>query len=202
VAAANRPADVVLVAAEVVRRSRDGEGLLADLVDPDRVGVTGHSFGAWTALAVPLLNEGFKAAVALAPPGPDHYAPPRPLGELTVPVLIVAATRDGTTPYSEAEEVYAAISGPRYLAGVQGAGHFSFTDLCGVWADDYILGDGCSEDFTPAVEVHRVTNRLAVPFLDQYVRGDPRAADALRPESVRDALGDEVSYRADPRTPQ
>ncbi len=201
VAAANRPADVAFVTREVVRRSLDGGGRLAGLVDPERVGVTGHSFGAWTALAAPLLHDGFSAAVALAPPGPDHYEPPRPLAGLAVPLLIVAATQDGTTPFTEAEEVYAAVSGPRYLAGVQGAGHFSFTDLCGVWADDYIMSDGCSEDFTPAPEVHRITNRLAVPFLDRYVRGDPRAADALVPESVRHDLGEEVSYRADPRAP-
>lgn len=198
VAAGHRPADVAFVAAESVRLSDGGEGPLAGLIDGSRAGLTGHSFGAWTALAVPLLHEGFLAAVALAPPGPDHVEPPRPLGGLDVPVLIVAGTRDGTTPYAEAQQVFDQVAGPRYLAAIDGAGHFSFTDLCGLWASDYVQGDGCDGTFTPPARVHEAANRLAVPFFDRYMKGEAAAGRALTAQRVNEDLGEGVEYRAEP----
>jgi len=38
-------------------------------VDPTRIGIVGHSFGGWTALAVPEVDERIHAVVALAPGG-------------------------------------------------------------------------------------------------------------------------------------
>ena len=198
VAAANRLADVPFVAAEVAAISERGEGRLAGLIDGSRVGLTGHSFGAWTALGVPLVHAGFLAAVALAPPGPDHIEPPAPLGGMAIPVLLVAAAGDATTPPVEAQQVFDQVSGPRYLATIAGAGHFSFTDLCGLWPADYVQEDGCNETFTPFREVHETTNRLAVPFLDRHVKGESAAARALTASRIEGDLGELVEYRAEP----
>ncbi len=38
-------------------------------VDPDRVGIVGHSFGGWTALAAPEVEPRIRAVVALGPGG-------------------------------------------------------------------------------------------------------------------------------------
>lgn len=47
-----RPGDVVAAADEVFARSADGDAVLGGLVQPDRYGMSGHSFGGWTTLAV------------------------------------------------------------------------------------------------------------------------------------------------------
>lgn len=50
--ALRRPGDVVASVDEVFRRSATGDPLLGGLVQPDRYGMAGHSFGGWTTLAV------------------------------------------------------------------------------------------------------------------------------------------------------
>lgn len=50
--AAARPGDVVSAVDEVFARSAGGDPLLGGLVEPDRYGMSGHSFGGWTTLAV------------------------------------------------------------------------------------------------------------------------------------------------------
>jgi predicted dienelactone hydrolase len=42
-------------------------------LDPARVGITGHSFGGWTALATPEVDGRIRAVVALAPAGSSHH---------------------------------------------------------------------------------------------------------------------------------
>lgn len=50
--AAARPGDVVSAVDEVFARSAGGDPLLGGLVEPDRYGMSGHSFGGWTTVAV------------------------------------------------------------------------------------------------------------------------------------------------------
>ena len=44
-------------------------------VDPARIGIVGHSFGGWTALAAPDVEERIRAVVALAPGGSSQPKP-------------------------------------------------------------------------------------------------------------------------------
>ena len=47
----DRPADVSYLIDELLRRNQP-QGLLADRIDPDKIGIIGHSFGGYTALAL------------------------------------------------------------------------------------------------------------------------------------------------------
>ena len=115
-----------------------------------------------------------------------------------IALMVVGGSRDQTTPYPGAVAVHEAAEAPRYLVGVEGAGHFSFSDICGVIDQPMMLEDGCGEGFRPSEEVHALTNRLVGPFLDLHLRGDARAAEALLPAAVAGELGEAVEYRADP----
>src|SRR5262249_6011106 len=64
--AAARPADV----GALLDRLLDGlAGDLGRLVDRDRIGMSGHSFGGWTTLVVTAQDRRIRAALPLAPAG-------------------------------------------------------------------------------------------------------------------------------------
>src|SRR5262249_12852560 len=52
-------------------------------IDPDRIGIAGHSFGGWTALATPEVERRIQAVVALAPGGSSNPRPGILPGKLT-----------------------------------------------------------------------------------------------------------------------
>jgi predicted dienelactone hydrolase len=77
----------------------DGIGL-----DPELIAIVGHSFGGWTALAVPESEPRVRAVVALAPGGSSNPVPgvlPLTLAfgwERVVPLLILTGDRDVPVP--------------------------------------------------------------------------------------------------------
>ena len=62
---ADRPAD----ASFVIDRMLAGDALLE--IDPERIGISGHSFGGWTTLQTTGADERIRAALPLAPAGGD-----------------------------------------------------------------------------------------------------------------------------------
>ena len=90
-------------------------------VDPERIGIAGHSFGGWTALAMPSREPRTRAVVALAPAGSRHPRPgviPATLDlrwSHPVPTLIVAGECDITTPLSGVRDIYERLPEPKHL---------------------------------------------------------------------------------------
>ena len=107
---------------------RDGE------LDASRIGIVGHSFGGWTALAAPEVEPRIKSVVALAPGGSEQ---PRP-GILpvkltfdwkrTVPALFVAADGDVPIPLENVVELYGRAPAPKRLFVLRRADHQHFVD--------------------------------------------------------------------------
>jgi predicted dienelactone hydrolase len=103
-------------------------------IDPARVGLIGHSFGGWTVLATPDVDERIRSVVALAPGG---AANPRP-GVLAltlafgwrrpVPALYLAGDADVLTPLDGIEELYGRAPEPKRLVVLRGADHEHFMD--------------------------------------------------------------------------
>jgi len=150
--ALDRPRDVSFLIDTMFERTYTAGDRFYLAVNPLRVGVVGHSFGGFTALAV---AAGFRAeaAEAFGIEVPEDFVPippdPRvraivpispastPLGDgelsgVRIPTLLVGGTLDNTTPLvPEITRPYAKIPARvLYRADLQGAAHFSFTNAC------------------------------------------------------------------------
>ena len=81
-------------------------------VDPDRVGIVGHSFGGWTALAAPDVEPRIRAIVALAPGGGSNPKPGILPLKLTfrwgrdIPTLYLVAENDVPLPLDGINELF------------------------------------------------------------------------------------------------
>lgn len=103
-----RVEDVKFVLDEIARRKADGDPALRR-ADLSRVGMSGHSFGSQTTLAVSghrfvrasgaealLLEPRVKAAIAFSPSSRERAGPlEAQFGSIRIPVLCVTGTRDG-----------------------------------------------------------------------------------------------------------
>lgn len=99
-----------------------------------RVGIVGHSFGGWTALAAPTHEPRIGAVVALAPAGATN---PRPgiiratldfQWKRKVPTLVIAAERDVSIPLAQIRDVFDRIPSPKRLLTLSSADHLHFVD--------------------------------------------------------------------------
>jgi predicted dienelactone hydrolase len=214
-----RPGDISESFDFLVSLSQDPSSPLHGCVDPAAgYAVMGHSFGAWTSLAVSgapldmrvldtqcegstaeecdiirtwiadhpgqdlldLSDDRVWASVPLAPAWQEIFGDR--LSDIQVPILVVGGELDVSTTWVDAvDPTYRGLAAtPRYLVGLEGAGHYSFTDFC-----DIILmlgwdGDGCGPGFRPVQDVLATLSILVTAFLET-TRGDARAAEFLPP---------------------
>jgi dienelactone hydrolase len=82
------------------------------MLDPSQVGIVGHSFGGWTALAAPDLDRRIRAVVALAPAGASQRKPGIIPATLAlnwghdVPTLYLVAENDTALPLAGMYEIF------------------------------------------------------------------------------------------------
>ena len=118
------------------------------------------------------------AAVSWAPAWHDYFSD---MTAITVPILVVGADRDTLTTWDhDVQPSYAALTAvPRYLGGLENAGHYSFTDFCDLLPASG--NNGCEEDFRPPGEVLVTLRTLSLAFL-QDQQGSPDATQWMPPE--------------------
>lgn len=103
-------------------------------VDPDRIGIVGHSFGGWTALALPDVDERIKAVVALAPGGASNPKPgilPLTLAFTwgrDVPTLYLVAENDVSLPLAGMYELFDRTPATKQMVILRRADHLHFMD--------------------------------------------------------------------------
>jgi predicted dienelactone hydrolase len=103
-------------------------------LNPAEIGIVGHSFGAWTALATPEDEPRIRAVVALAPGGSSN---PRP-GILPVklsfawprqvPALYLVAENDVPLPLAGMRELFERAPAPKQMVILRRADHLHFID--------------------------------------------------------------------------
>ncbi|WP_408015014.1 alpha/beta hydrolase family protein, partial [Sandarakinorhabdus rubra] len=114
-----RAGDVGFVADELARRSREGACDLSR-INPDRLGLAGHSMGAWTVQAIagqrfgpdragappPLVDRRFRAFIAMSPSATS----PAGFADVHRPLLAITGTRDGVSADADAVAVARALA--------------------------------------------------------------------------------------------
>ncbi len=102
--------------------------------DPRRIGIVGHSFGGWTALAAPEIDPRFRAIVALAPAGASN--PRQGILPVTltfawgrdIPVLYLVAENDVCLPLAGMYELFDRTPATRRMIILRRADHLHFMD--------------------------------------------------------------------------
>ena len=130
--AAVRPRDVIAMLDQLL-----GGGVpeLTRLIDRERIGMTGHSFGGWTTLMVTAREWRIRAALPLAPAGGWTPLPTAPLVEALdfdwgrdVPTLYLVAELDTLLPMRGMHELFDKTRSPKRMVALKNADHMHFCD--------------------------------------------------------------------------
>lgn len=171
-------ADVAYLIDWAIDQSDTTDGPLAGMVDPERVGISGHSLGGFTSLGAgynPCCRDERIRAVAewagayvpeLGPDGGDAVADGPPL-------LIVHGDADGTVPYDRALAVRDAVSSTAALVTLVGGQHIP----------PFVQGLGEPQS--------AVVTLTTLAFFDQHLKGDPEGAKRL--QAAVDEAGPELA---------
>ena len=102
--------------------------------DPTRIGIVGHSFGGWTALAATEVERRIGAVVALAPGGNSRPKPGIIPGKLSftwgrdVPTLYLVAENDVPLPLAGMYELFERTQATKQMVILRRADHMHFED--------------------------------------------------------------------------
>ena len=165
--------------------------------DMEKVGMSGHSFGAVTTQAVSGQTYGrggarftdsrIDAAIAFSPNPPAIGDPGKAFGSVKIPWLLMTGTEDKsviarTTP-EKRRQVYANLPpGGKYELVLEGAEHMAFSDRT--------LRGGQQRN----PNHHRSIIALSTAFWDSYLKGDRAAETWLDGKGAREFLQEEDEW--------
>lgn len=161
----NRVPDIRFVLDAMLAQADDPSSRFHRRLRTDAIGVSGLSFGGFTALLAAQREPRLVAALALVPGG----AVALDRGGISVPTLVIGSEGDIITPFPESEAVYGLVTGPRFLVELLGGNHLSVVDDCG----GVLCGD------IPQDDAHRLVLRYALPFMRRYLRNERGAGRKL-----------------------
>lgn len=181
---------------EITKMAR---GDLRGRIDPARAGISGHSFGAITAmtiagqqldnrlLATHFGDDRFLAAFIMSPSVPRRGSPREAFSQMLMPIFHLTGTNDGspiddTMSPTDRLIPFAAIDNvDQYLLVLEGGTHWTFTDTETFQGADLTYS---------GIEQHRtIVNTLAVAYWDAHLRGDKAAMAWLRGDGMKTYIG-------------
>jgi predicted dienelactone hydrolase len=183
--------DVPAVLDQLSKWNKDSKHPLSGRLDAQRVGMSGHSFGAVTTQAVSGQAAGIgqrqadpriKAADIMSPSVPRIGSAERAFAGVKLPWLLMTGTRDGSpignqTPESRRGVFPALPPGDKYELVLDKAEHSAFTER---------PLPGEKEKLNP--NHHRAILALSTAFLDAYLRDDVAAKKWLAGAGPRGVL--------------
>ena len=174
---------------------------------PAPVGILGHSFGGWTALASPDAVHQIRAVVALAPAGSSNPRPGILPAKLAfnwgrdVPTLILAAENDVCLPLDGMYEIFERIPAAKRMVILRRADHMHFMDnveqlheavrTSPPWMPEL---DYLQKEMRPIAELctaeqsHLFVRGLAVAHFDAVLKHDDEASRFLA-DDIQAKLG-------------
>jgi predicted dienelactone hydrolase len=201
-----RPRDVAFL----IDRVLDGAaGDVAAIVDPDRIGMSGHSFGGWTTLAVTRADRRVRAALPLAPAGGATPMPVDPLRASLdfawgreVPTLFLVAERDSLLPLTGMHELLEKTpAAAKRMVVIENADHLHFCDRAEEVHEMFRLmpppgafaaaarSTPPIDELCPAAHARDAIRGLGLAHMDAVLKAHAGAA-ALVAGDVRSLLGD------------
>ncbi len=166
--AATRSADTSFVLDSLIGPHPKWRG--SALIDPQRVGMAGHSAGGANTLQAMLADPRIRAGIDID--GSTHV--PLPASGLSRPFLFLGSMDNYTpgtpNPYDDWETDWPHLTGWKRWLMVSGTVHSSFTDL-GVLADQLGVDIGASIEGTRALAI---TRAYAGAFFEQHLRCRPQ----------------------------
>lgn len=199
-----RPGDVIYLLNRMARLKEDDP--LFGLLDLERIGVTGHSFGALTSLRVAAMDKRVKAIVPQAPTDANiaWLGLPQPV-VLGIPVHIQAAHEDRTLEWdSNIVPTLEVVQDPLWLLDLVKGGHFTFSDLCAFdlasivekvnldipGADvRTVLEDGCGPTSPPASVAQPLINHFGIAFFNAKLKGSTGSLDLMTQAKADEIAG-------------
>jgi predicted dienelactone hydrolase len=183
----DRPLDVSFALDQLDKANKD-DPVLKGRIDLEKVGVAGHSFGAYTTLAVigfdvalqppvTLRDPRVKAAIAMSSPGKIGGATAeKAYSKIATPCLHMTGTKDESalfgTSADDRRRPYDSIRAPdQYLIIIKDADHFAFSD------NKLDLLGGLQKRVP---EHHDYIRAATTAFWDAYLKGDENAKAWLR----------------------
>lgn len=191
----NRPKDVSF-AIDQITAMNAAPGPWHGKFDLQRIGVAGHSFGAYTAMAIagadPSLPSGeveklsdprVKAVVAMSVP----HLRQQDFANVHVPALHFTGTEDkiqiiGADSVAYRRLPYDKSPGPNtYLVIFKGGTHMSFSGREGIFETE--------NDKDRDAKIHDLVQRATTAFWNAYLKGDTKARDWLSKDGFAQSLG-------------
>jgi predicted dienelactone hydrolase len=191
-AAIDRPKDVSFLIDQFEKLNAEATSTFHGRVDTENIGVGGHSYGGFTAMAAQSQDGRIDAIVPMAAVKPDTA------NESTRPLLLFIATEDDTIDEegnAGARAYFDATKAPKYLVEMRDAGHYTFTDMDQInphWGDGTGAGtritNGEPLTYFSMEKAHALTNGYSVAFLHKYLKGDSTFEDYLKKNQFEEAL--------------
>ena len=171
-----RVADARFVLTYLERESASADSFLTGMVDPDRLGMVGHSLGGLTTLAAAARDGRIKAAVALDPVNPPVF-----LGisawnaeaegpQVVAPTLVIGAPVQICNYFANYEQIYPLLGTQhKAMLAISDANHCDFMQLSESGPRDacYRLCRGTYDEGRVAL-----AGRYTVAWLNYYLQGD------------------------------
>ncbi len=144
-----------------------GSGALSRVIDPSRIGIGGHSIGGAAAAATMAADRRVRAGADL---DGDFFLQPAATGLGGRPFMMIgaASTHSPGNPTTDWSKAWNHLNGWKRWLTVDGAEHFSFTDL------PYLAGQlGLSDPAVPLSGERgwRITRDYVSAFFDLHLRG-------------------------------
>ena len=215
----NQPGDISFLIDQFLAFNEESGNRFEGAIDPEMIGATGHSLGAFTtetSIWGEARDERIDAALPIS--GTGCFLDSEDIGEVAVPVMLLTGSNDLIVPAPANRDAYDKAKPPRYWVELVGGNHIRFADFdlddsigvaaledAGVGGDDDAIDDAvqdlelCQRKGTendPPLTLERQQELLrafATPFFDGYLRGDDDSLAFLQKE-LPDVLNSAVRF--------